>query len=139
MNLEEPLWLVLPPSIREHLDSRTDNDNLLPANMLAGVLDRLRKDKKREEELRELAGQIWEHLCAELPGWGPWPLDVGDCLFIGAILGCWVRKDAPQALLDLPAEEFELLNETAKTTGRCVEQIAIQRIDELQAGEQDDS
>ena len=77
MNLEETIWLVLPPPIRERLESHASAEGLLPPNMLASVVDRLRTDKKRKGELLELAGQFWDHLDSDTPGWALalWPAD----------------------------------------------------------------
>ena len=68
--MNEPFWMLLPPSLRDRVISRADDRGLLPLNMTTPIMKRLRALPNRWRELWEMAERIFDHLEAELPGWG---------------------------------------------------------------------
>ena len=119
---KDPHWLLLPPFIRDRLSAKADQEGILPLNLTAPVLQRMEADQARAEALLETALGIHEHLYARLPGWGDWPTDLGDCLYIGLVLALWIEADLPELLLALPEEQLAQL-EATRAREVCLEQL----------------
>jgi hypothetical protein len=129
----QPKWLLLPPFVRDRLSEKTGSDGLLPPNLVEPILERYAQAPERTAELFAMAGRIHEHLNSAEAGWGGWPTDIGECLYIGLILGFWIEQDIPELLLGLAPEELAWLDDHCIARGLSCEQFVIEQI--LQAKE----
>jgi len=78
--------LLLPPAVRASLDARIDSSGILPPNMVSGLLERIDSDPAARERLHLIAQVLMDHLLSDGPGWGNWPNDIGEAIYVGACI-----------------------------------------------------
>jgi hypothetical protein len=106
--------------------------------MTEAVMKRLREMPKRQRELWEMAQRIFDHLEAELPGWGEWPQDMGEAIFVGVCLGAIVAQEADQLVRELAPEELSDMEETCRTEGISAEEYLLRLIVQRKEAEEND-
>src|SRR6516162_2058913 len=82
--------LLLPPAVRTSLDPRIDATGILPPNMISSMVARIYSDPAARERLYSIAQGVMDHLLSDEPGWGNWPNDVGEAIYVGLILRIWL-------------------------------------------------
>src|SRR5262245_48513631 len=82
--------LFLPPAVRTVLDARIDGSGTLPPDMVSAIVARIYSDPIARERLQTIASGIMDHLLSDNPGWGNWPNDVGEAIYVGLILKIWL-------------------------------------------------
>ena len=104
--------LLLPPAVRTSLDARTDARGRLPPNMVSARVARIYSNPATRERLHERAQGLIDHLLSNEPGWGNWPSDVGEALYISIILKTWFRDAIVAEKPDLTEQELEALEQS---------------------------
>src|SRR5262245_56866543 len=79
--------LLLPPAVYAVLDAT----GILPPNMVSAIAARIYADPAARDRLHNTAQGVLGHLLSDKPGWGNWPNDVGEAVYIGLILRIWLR------------------------------------------------
>ena len=130
--------LLLPSSIWARLSAKTDSENALPINLSTNVIERLKKDPVRADRLSVLADDIWDHLEARRPGWGPWPDNTEDALAVSMLISLEIEHDADRLILELSEEEIAKVEQQSREQGLSLEQIIINRIVERVEGQAGD-
>ena len=120
--------LLLPSAIWERLSAKTDDEGAVPINMSTNVIERLKKDPIRAERLSDLADDIWDHLAACRPGWGPWPDNTEDALAVSMIISLEIEHEVDQLILELSEEELAFIEQKSREQALSLEQIIINRI-----------
>ena len=129
--------LLLPSAIWRRLSAKTDDEGAVPINMSTNVIERLKKDPVRAERLSALADDIWEHLAARRPGWGPWPDNTEDALAVSMLISLEIEHDADRLILELSEEELAFIEQKSREQALSLEQIIINRIAERVEGQGD--
>jgi hypothetical protein len=114
-------WLLLPPAIHNRIKSESP----LSSGCLRQAIQQVQANPARTVELRETADRIIAHLRFFPAGWGEWPQSLGECLYIGAVLGTWVTRDIDQQLLAMPEEQLAFLEERCLAGGIELEQCLL--------------
>ena len=83
--------LVLPPDMIKPIEDRLIATGLPLIILAARITEEVIKDPAREKRLIRIAKRIGDHLKSGAPGWGAWPTEVEDALFIGMLLGVWLE------------------------------------------------
>ena len=104
--------LLLPPAVRTSLDARIDSTGILPPNMVSAIVARIYSDPATRERLHSIAQGIMDHLLSDEPGWGNWPNDVGEAIYVGLILRIWLRDAVSAEKPGLTKQELNRLEET---------------------------
>lgn len=121
-------WLLLPSVIRDHLLAKSDSDGVLPINLTNQVIERMREDPVATERLTLDALGIWAHLEADEPGWGVWPSNIEEALFVGILLGFRVAHEADKLILELTEDDLNFVEDHCRDVGVSLEQYLILRI-----------
>jgi hypothetical protein len=50
-----------------------------------------------------------DHLLSDTPGWGPWPTDAGEALYVSIILKIWLRDAIAASKPNLTKQELDHL------------------------------
>jgi hypothetical protein len=129
--------LLLPSRVWARLSAKTDDDGAVPINMSTNVIERLKKDPVRAERLSDLADDIWDHLVARRPGWGPWPASVEDALAVSMLISLQIEHEVDRLILELSEEEMAKVEQQSREQGLSLEQIIINRIVERVEGQDD--
>ena len=129
--------LLLPSTIWARLSAKTDSENALPINLSTYVIERLKKDPVRAERLSDLADDIWDHLAARRPGWGPWPDNTEDALAVSMLISLEIEHDADRLILELSPDELGFVERESREEGLSLEQIIINRIVKRVEGQDD--
>ena len=80
------ITLLLPPAVRASLDARIDATGILPPNMVSSMVARGYSAPAARERLQLIAQGLMDHLLSDEPGWGNWPNDVGEAIYVGACI-----------------------------------------------------
>jgi hypothetical protein len=129
--------LLLPSAIWRRLSAKTDDEGAVPINMSTNVIERLKKDPVRAERLSDLADDIWEHLAARRPGWGPWPDNTEDALAVSMLISVQIEHEVDRLILELSEDEMAKVEQQSREEGLSLEQIIINRIVERVEGKDD--
>jgi hypothetical protein len=129
--------LLLPSSIWRRLSAKTDDEGAVPINMSTNVIERLKKDPVRAERLSALADDIWDHLEARRPGWGPWPDNTEDALVVSMLISLEIEHDADRLILELSEQEMGFVERESRKQALSLEQIIINRIVKRVEGQDD--
>ena len=129
--------LLLPSSIWARLSAKTDSENALPINLSTNVIERLKKDPVRADRLSDLATDIWNHLAARRPGWGPWPDNTEDALAVGMLLSVMIEHEVDELILELTEEKLVFVERKSRKQGLSLEQILVNFIVERVEGQGD--
>jgi hypothetical protein len=129
--------LLLPSAIWARISAKTDSENALPINMSTNVIERLKKDPVRAERLSDLADEIWDHLAARRPGWGPWPDNTEDALAVSMLISLQIEHEVNRLILELSEDEMAKVEQQSREQGLSFEQIIINRITERVEGQDD--
>ena len=127
---DEPLWLLLPPQIRARIEERLTADRALSPNLMDAALTRVNKNPVRKRQLETLAHTICDYLADHPKGWGVWPQDTSECLYVGLCLGTWFTKDIERILLDLSPRHLAFLEEECRQSSTALEQYIFDRMTE---------
>jgi hypothetical protein len=101
-------------------------------------MKRLRALPNRRRELWEMAERIFDHLEAELPGWGEWPQDMGEAIFVGVCLGAIVAQEADRLVWALDPEELSDMEATCRTEGISTEEYILRLIVQRKESKEND-
>jgi hypothetical protein len=104
--------LLLPPAVRASLDARIDATGILPPNMVSAIVARIYSDPAARERLHERASGVMDHLLSDEPGWGNWPNDIGEAIYVGLILRIWLGDAVALQKPGLSKQELDRLEET---------------------------
>jgi hypothetical protein len=104
---------------------------LLSPNLISSILRSVRANPARERELLSMALRVTRYLEDFPSGWGEWPDDTGEALYVGLLLGIWFAKDIEEQLLDLPEEELAFMEEECRERGLSTEQYLFDRLVEV--------
>ena len=135
MDHNEPVWFLLPSAIIKRLEDKTSQERQLPPNMISTVLARIRANPGRERELLEMARRIRQYVQDFPRGWGKWPNDINEALFVGLILGVWFSADIDEQIAELPEEALAALESECRENGVSTEQCLFDRLVEDREGE----
>ena len=113
MDHNEPVWFLLPSAIIKRLEDKTSQERQLPPNMISTVLARIRANPGRERELLEMARRIRQYVQDFPRGWGKWPNDINEALFVGLILGVGLARISMNKLQSSPKKRSRLWNQNA--------------------------
>jgi hypothetical protein len=102
------------------------------------IMKRLRALPNRRRELWEMAERIFDHLEAELPGWGEWPQDMGEAIFVGVCLGAIVAQEADRLVWALDPEELSDMEATCRTEGISTEEYILRLIVQRKESKEND-
>ena len=104
--------LLLPPSVCAVLDARVDATGILPPNMVSAIMARIYADPAARDRLHNTAQSIMEYLLSDKPGWGNWPNDLGEAVYVGLILRIWLREAVSAEKPGLTKQELDKLEES---------------------------
>ena len=104
--------LLLPPAVCAVLESRIDATGILPPNLVSAIVERIYSDPAARERMHERASGVMDHLLSDEPGWGNWPNDVGEAIYVGLILRIWLRDAVSAEKPGLTKQELNRLEET---------------------------
>jgi hypothetical protein len=104
--------LLLPPAVCTVLDARIDSTGILPPNMVSAILERIYSDPIARERLHSIASGILEHLLSNKPGWGNWPNDVGEAIYVSVLFKTWLGDAISAEKPGLSKQELDRLEET---------------------------
>src|SRR5262249_53415113 len=104
--------LLLPPNVCVALNARIDATGILPPNMVSAIMERIDSDPAARERLNSIASGILEHLISDKPGWGNWPNDVGEAIYVGVLLRIWLGDAVALEKPGLSKQELSQLEET---------------------------
>jgi hypothetical protein len=102
----------LPPAVCAVLGPRIDATGILPPNLVWGLVARIYADPITCERLHERAQGVLVHLLSDEPGWGNWPKDAGEALYIAVILGMWLEDAIAAEKPGLTKQELSQLEES---------------------------
>jgi hypothetical protein len=104
--------LLLPPAVCAALQSRIDATGILPPNLVSAIVERIYSDPAGRERMHECASGLMDHLLSNEPGWGNWPSDVGEALYISIILKTWLQDAIVAQKPDLSKQELDQLEQS---------------------------
>jgi hypothetical protein len=80
--------------------------------MVSAIMERIDSDPAARERLNSIASGILEHLISDNPGWGNWPNDVGEAIYVGVLLRIWLGDAVALEKPGLSKQELSQLEET---------------------------
>jgi hypothetical protein len=115
-------WFLMPPELQEKIEA----ERLITSGLMRSVIDQVLADPKRKFKLRETTDSIVAHLKLFPSGWGEWPQNSEDCLFIGSLLAAGLLQDLDEKLIEFPEEFIVFLEERCKEEGVETEDILLE-------------
>ena len=58
---------------------------------ISAIVARIYAEPATRERLYTTAQGLMDHLLSNEPGWGNWPSDTGEALYVGVLLSIWIR------------------------------------------------
>jgi|SRR6516164_6835096 hypothetical protein len=110
--------LLLPPAVRTSLDARIDSTGILPPNIVSAIVERICSNPIARERLHDIAQGVMDQLLSDKPGWGNWPNDIGEAVYVGLILRIWLREAVSAEKPGLTKQQLDKLEESV--LGRIV-------------------
>ena len=104
--------LLLPPAVCAVLDTRIDATGILPPNMISAIVARIYADTAARERLHTTAQGLMDHLLSDEPGWGNWPDDVGEVIYISLMLRIWLRDAIAAERPGLTKQDLDQLEQS---------------------------
>jgi hypothetical protein len=103
--------LLLPPAVCAVLESRIDATGILPPNLVSAIVERIYSDPAARERMHERASGVMDHLLSDELGWGNWPKDLGEALYVSIIIKIWLGDAVAAEKPGLSKEELDQLEE----------------------------
>ena len=94
------------------LGTRIDATGFLPTNMVSSIVARIYADTAARERLHTAAQGLMDHLLSDEPGWGNWPDDVGEVIYISLILRIWLRDAIAAERPGLTKQDLDQLEQS---------------------------
>ena len=104
--------LLLPPAVRTSLDARIDSTGILPPNMISSIVARIYSDPAARERLHNVAQGVMDHLLSDKPGWGNWPKDVGEAIYVSVLFKIWLTDAISAGKPGLSKQELNQLEKS---------------------------
>jgi len=104
--------LLLPRAVCAVLGARIDATGFLPTSMVSSIVARIYADTAARERLHTTAQGLMDHLLSDEPGWGNWPDDVGEVIYISLILRIWLRDAIAAERPGLTKQDLDQLEQS---------------------------
>jgi hypothetical protein len=80
--------------------------------MISAIVARIYTDPVATDRVHSLAQDLMDHLLSDEPGWGNWPSDVGEAIYIGILLKLWLRDAIAAENPGLAKQELDKLEQS---------------------------